>query len=137
FIRRAAAIVPQDMVANWLYGVAHQTALKEKQSAAMHFTRERPVIEMPEPRSGRQGRAQDLEELLDQELACLPDKYRAAIVLCHLEGRTRKEAAHHLKIPEGTFSTRLMTARKMLAKRLSRQGLAMTAGTFAMLLTQK
>src|SRR5438477_11089973 len=29
-IRRAASIVPREMVANWLYGVAYQTALKAR-----------------------------------------------------------------------------------------------------------
>src|SRR5260370_26525048 len=27
FVRKAASIVPKEMVDNWLYGVAHQTAL--------------------------------------------------------------------------------------------------------------
>src|SRR5947207_2597563 len=27
-VRKSASVVPRDMVANWLYGVAHQTALK-------------------------------------------------------------------------------------------------------------
>ena len=40
----------------------------------------------------------DLQPLLDQELSRLPDKYRVAIVLCDLEGKTRKEAA-----PKGTW----------------------------------
>src|SRR5262245_5506688 len=32
--RKAAAIAPREMVANWLYGVAHKTALKARQTAA-------------------------------------------------------------------------------------------------------
>src|SRR5438105_3294833 len=29
-VRKAESIVPRDMVANWLYGVAHQTAVKAR-----------------------------------------------------------------------------------------------------------
>jgi RNA polymerase sigma-70 factor (ECF subfamily) len=59
--------------------------------------------------------------LLDRELSLLPGKYRAAIVLCDLEGRTRKDAARLLKVPEGTLSSRLASGRHMLAKRLARR----------------
>jgi hypothetical protein len=71
--------------------------------------------------------------VLDQELTRLADKYRAAIVLCDLEGRTRKQAARQLKIPEGTLSSRLTTARRLLAKRLARRGLALPGGGLAAL----
>src|SRR6478736_3981478 len=48
-VRKAAFIVPREMVANWLYGVAHQTALKARATAARRKGRERQVIDMPEP----------------------------------------------------------------------------------------
>src|SRR5439155_12020117 len=76
----------------------------------------------------------DLRSRLDQELSRLPDKYRAVIVLCDLEGKTRKEAAQHFHLPEGTVATRLATARTMLAKRLARSGLAVSGGALATIL---
>jgi DNA-directed RNA polymerase specialized sigma24 family protein len=48
-VRKAASIVPRQMVANWLYGVAHQTALNARATAAKRKERERQVTEMPEP----------------------------------------------------------------------------------------
>src|SRR5262245_39479638 len=48
-VRKAASIVPRETVANWLYGVAHQTALKARATAARRRTRERQVAQMPEP----------------------------------------------------------------------------------------
>src|SRR5213592_259624 len=48
-VRKAASVVPREMVANWLYGVAHQTALKARATTAKRRARERQVTEMPEP----------------------------------------------------------------------------------------
>jgi len=83
---------------------------------------------MSQPQADVDAGWSELLPLLDQELNRLPDKYRAAIVLCELEGRPRKEAARQLGIPEGTLSSRLATGRRMLAKRLGRPGLALSAG---------
>ena len=54
---------------------------------------------------------QDMLPLLDQELSRLPDKYRVPIILCDLEGKTRKAAAKQLYLPEKTFSTWLARGR--------------------------
>jgi outer membrane protein assembly factor BamB len=69
-------------------------------------------------------------------LSRLPQKYRAVIVLCDLEGKTRREAARQFNLPEGTVATRLSTARTMLAKRLARHGLTASGGTLALMLSQ-
>jgi hypothetical protein len=74
--------------------------------------------------------------VLDQELSRLPDKYRQPLVLCELEGKSRKEVARQLRLPEGTLSSRLATARKMLAKRLTRHGLVLSGGALATVLAQ-
>jgi transposase len=69
----------------------------------------------------------DLQEVLDQELARLPDSYRLAIVLCDLEGLSRRAAAERLQWSERTLAGRLDRGRKMLARRLSRYGLSIPA----------
>ena len=61
---------------------------------------------MPEPATVEREIWDDLEPLLDQALSRLPDIYRAVIVLCDLEDKTRKEAARHLGLPEGTVGSR-------------------------------
>ena len=135
-LRKAASIMPREMFANWLYGVAHQTALKARQIAAKRRGRERQVIDMPEPKGVEQDRSHDLQLVLDQELSRLPDKYRAVIVLCDLQGKTHKEAARQLGVPEGTIASRKATARTKLAKRLARHGLALGGGSLAAALSQ-
>ena len=92
-VRKAASVAPREMVGNWLYGVAHRTALKARATAARRAARERQMAEMPEPAPAGEDRWADLLPLLDRELSRLPDKYRAVIVLCDLEGKTRTEVA--------------------------------------------
>jgi RNA polymerase sigma factor (sigma-70 family) len=135
-VRKAASIVQKEKVANWLYGVAHRTALKARAMTAKRGAREKPMAAMPEPALEQQELWSDLQPLLDQELSRLPDKYRSVIVLCELEGKTRKEAARHFNLPEGTVATRLTTARTMLAKRLARQGVTITGGGLAAMFSQ-
>jgi RNA polymerase sigma factor (sigma-70 family) len=133
-VRKAASIVPREMVANWLYGVANQTARKARGAGVRRRDREKQVTAVPEPAIHDEP-LDDLRPLLDRELSRLPDKYRSVIVLCDLEGKTRKEAARHFNLPEGTVATRLATARTMLARRLERSGLTVSGAALAALLT--
>jgi RNA polymerase sigma factor (sigma-70 family) len=135
-VRKAASIASPTLLANWLYGVAHQTALKARATAAKRRARERQVTPMPEPAATEPDLWNDLQPLLDQELSRLPDKYRVAIVLCDLEGKTRKEAARQLGVPDGTLAARLARGRVMLAKRLARHGLAVSGGALGAMLSQ-
>ncbi|HEX5271227.1 MAG TPA: sigma-70 family RNA polymerase sigma factor, partial [Gemmataceae bacterium] len=91
-VRKAASVAPRELVANWLYGVAHQAALHARRTAARRGARERQVTQMPDPAVTEPDPWDDLRPLLDAELSRLPDKYRAVVILCDLEGKTRKEA---------------------------------------------
>jgi RNA polymerase sigma factor (sigma-70 family) len=135
-VRKAASLVPREILASWLYGVAHRTALKARATAARRKCRERPLAKVPEPAATERETGRDLAQLLDKELSRLPDKYRVVIILCDLEGRTRKEAARQIRCPEGTVAGRLARGRAMLVKRLARCGLAVSGGALAMALSQ-
>jgi len=129
-VRKAASIASRELLANWLFGVAYNTALKAKAATAKRQLREKQVMAMPEPAVGKQDlRSDDLQAILDQELSRLPEKYRVPIVLCDLEGKTRKEAAGQLGCPEGSVSSRLARARVMLANRLIRKGIVLSSGS--------
>jgi RNA polymerase sigma factor (sigma-70 family) len=135
--RKAASVVSRELVANWLYGVAHKTALKARATTARRGAREKQVTAMPEPAPERQDLWDDLQPLLDEELSRLPDKYRAVIALCDLQGKTRKEVARQLRVPEGTVASRLAAARALLARRLARHGLPVSGAALAAVLSQQ
>jgi RNA polymerase sigma factor (sigma-70 family) len=131
-VRKAASIAQREAVGNWLYGVALQTALQARRSAARRRAREVQVTEMPDAEAPQE-RWADLQPLLDGELSRLPDHYRTVIVLCDLEGMTRKEAARQLGIPEGSVASRLARARTLLAKRLNQRGIVLPGSVAAVL----
>src|SRR5262249_47363328 len=131
-VRKAASIAQKELLGNWLYGTAYRAALEAR--AARQRVRERQVCPMPEPEAPLAEAWEDLRPVLDQELSRLPDKYRVPVVLCDLEGKTRREVARYLDIPEGTLSSRLATARRRLARQLDRHGLSLTGGALAAIL---
>jgi RNA polymerase sigma factor (sigma-70 family) len=130
-VRRAASVAPREMVANWLYGVASQTARKAKAMRAKKRTHEKQMIQMPEPVVQERDCGKDLHHQLHQALAGLPAKFRVSIILCYLEGKTRSEAARQLGVPEGTLAAWVARGRAMLAKRLARNGLVLSSGALA------
>jgi hypothetical protein len=76
----------------------------------------------------------ELSPILDQELKSLPQKYREVLILCDLEGNTRKQAAGLLGCPEGTVGGRLARGRVLLARRLCRKGIQLSGGALAAIL---
>ncbi|HZY84270.1 MAG TPA: sigma-70 family RNA polymerase sigma factor [Gemmataceae bacterium] len=129
-LAQRAGSVRGGSLASWLYGVAYRVCLRCRRSTSRRCVRERQVGQMPQPEVAP-AEPQDWRPLLDEELAALPEKYRAAVVLCDLEGKSRKEAARLLGLPEGTLSSRLAQARALLAGRLSRRGVALSGGALA------
>ena len=97
--RRAAMLTRKDLLGNWLYGVAYRTSLAARGKRSRQRSREIPMKDMPQSRVSPPSPNDDWLPLLDRELNRLPDKYRVAIVLCDLEGRTRHDVARHLFDP--------------------------------------
>ncbi len=136
-VRKAASLRSRELVGNWLYGVAYRTALKARTASARRRIKERQVPDMPDPHVETEDAWLDLLPLLDAALTHLPEKYRVPVVLCELEGRSRKDVAKQLGLPEGTLSSRLATARRMLAQRLKRQGVAFSVPALVALLSHQ
>jgi RNA polymerase sigma factor (sigma-70 family) len=130
--RKAGSVRRPEVLGNWLYGVAVRCARRAKAQAARRKAREQPVIDWPAPEAGPDWR--DVRPVLDEELARLPERLRAAVVLCELEGVPRPEAAARLGVPEGTLSSRLARGKEALRRRLVRRGVTLAAVGVGMVL---
>jgi RNA polymerase sigma factor (sigma-70 family) len=130
--RRAGSIGWSDSVGSWLHAVACRVARKAQVTAARRKRREREAAMTRSTNPIPESDWHDLRQVLDQELGRLPEKYRAPLVLCYLEGRTNEEAARQLGWPLGTVQGRLARARDLLRRRLTRRGLALSATTLAL-----
>jgi RNA polymerase sigma factor (sigma-70 family) len=130
-VRKAGSLACREIIGDWLHGVALRTALKARSAQGRRRGKER---QMARPEAVAADLAPEWHALLDQELQGLPEKYRVPIILCELEGRTHQEAARQLGCPIGTLSGRLSRARSLLARRLTRRGLSLSAGGLAGLL---
>ena len=118
---KAGKIGNRELLANWLYGVALRTALKARTRAFRRRKHERRAAESAIVQSIPREHDLDLHRALHEGIKALPEKYRAAIVLCHLEGMTREEAARLLNCPASTVGVRLMRARERLRAWLKRR----------------
>jgi RNA polymerase sigma factor (sigma-70 family) len=127
---KAPALATRAVLGDWLHGVAQRTALNARRAAARRRVKEqalaRPAVQAEAVRN-------DWLPLLDEELCRLPQKYRLPIVLCDLEGQTRREAAGQLGWPEGTVAVRLARGRALLAQRVLRSAQLLSAALPAVL----
>jgi RNA polymerase sigma factor (sigma-70 family) len=125
--RNAASIQKTEAVGSWLYRVAHRVATKAGVHMARQRAREREVgARLPREAPCEQG-WRELQEVLQEEVNRLPEKYRAPFVLCCLEGCSGAEAAALLGWRPGTVTSRLNEARLRLRQRLARRGVVLTA----------
>src|SRR5215510_6339455 len=85
--QKGATIQDLEMVGNWLYGVAHQTAVRMRTTAAKRGARERQMTEMPEPAAAGHDLGNDLRLLLDRALCRFSDIYLVGAVLCQRGSR--------------------------------------------------
>jgi RNA polymerase sigma factor (sigma-70 family) len=135
--RRAAAVRPRSAVGSWLYGVAYRTAVKARAVLARRRSREKQVDAMPEPPASTppEDLWSDIRPVIDEELARLPERLRLPVVLCDLEGRPQRQVARHLGVSQPALAGRLASARRLLAGRLTRRGVALSGGALAAVLT--
>jgi RNA polymerase sigma factor (sigma-70 family) len=125
--RKAASRGWHESVANWLYEVAHRLAAELRGRTVRRQVREKEAGAMRRSECLPEADGNDLAQILDGELWRLPERYRAPLLLCYLEGKTRDEAARHLGCPLGTLKHRLERGREVLRGRLLRRGVTLSA----------
>ena len=114
----------------WLHRVAIRVAVRARAKAQRRRAAERRAAR-PEDLPGGDEGLSDLGRVLDEEIDRLPGRFRAAIVLCDVQGLTHEQAARHLGCPVGTVKSRLARGRERLRHRLTRRGVAPHAGAIA------
>ena len=141
-VRKAAGISWRESVSPWLAAVARRLAIHARSGAARQRGRELTVTALLGKSSEQDSRLpecyhplvepsaevehRELRRVLDDELLRLPEKYRAPVVLCDLEGHTREEAARRLGWPSGSMSRRLDRGRNLLRRRLTHRGVVLS-----------
>jgi RNA polymerase sigma factor (sigma-70 family) len=133
-VRKATGLRLHGTLGNWLYGVACRTARHARYAGIKRRAKE---AAMPARTETAEDARAELLPYLDRELERLPEKYRSVIVLCELQGKTRREAARLLRCPEGTVASRRARGLALLAKRLARHGSAVTSGALAVALSER
>lgn len=136
---RAVRLAAEDSLGPWLYGVSLRLARRARAEGVRRLRTTRsidglePIDDSLSPDPCEQA---DLKAALDAEIARLPVRYRAVVMLCYLEGLSRQQAARRLRCPVGTVDCRLHRARLRLRSGLIRSGLTTVAGALAGMLEQ-
>ena len=125
--RRAGRVRWKESVTGWLYKVAFRTAIRLRASIAKRRETALRGDEMSTDESWKRLGDWSAEQALIDEIAHLPPPYRDPILLCRLEGRSRREAAEESGCSEDAVKGRLQRGRRMLLMRLALRGVAFSA----------
>jgi RNA polymerase sigma factor (sigma-70 family) len=136
-VRKAGSLDRRGPLGNWLYGVAYRTAMKAKVNAARRQARERQAGSMQPAPSHAEAQWRELRVVIDEELNRLPNKYRAPLLLCYVQGKTNQQAARELGWPSGSMSRRISRGRQILRDRLLRRGILLSPALLFTLLPKK
>ncbi len=124
-VRKAGSLWVRDSIAPWLYRVALRAASQARREAKRRRQIERRAGELRAARTSS-ATTDDSIEVLHREIDRMPERHRAVIVICDLEGHSYEEAARHLRCPVGTVRSRLARARERLREGLARRGVVPT-----------
>ena len=135
-MRKAGSLSRPEQLAGWLFQVAYRTARRARFTRLRRRSHELPLPDVAVESPIAEIVWRELQPIFDEEVTRLPEKLRLPVVMCFLEGRTKRSAARSLGWAEGTFSCRLQQARELLRTRLTRRGVTLSAGAMTMALFQ-
>ncbi len=121
FVRRMNSIRSKESVGSWLHCVAQRIALRTRSQAAKRRSLERKATIMHGKHPIDEVSCQELRTALDEEIGSLPEKCRAPLFFCYLEGKSYDRAAQELGCTKISLSRRLARARELLQRRLTRR----------------
>jgi RNA polymerase sigma factor (sigma-70 family) len=123
--RKAATIRDSNSVAGWLQTVAVRLSHKSRARTARRHQKEttgaaHEASVEPEDISWREAC-----QILQEEIAQLPEELRLPIILCLFQGQTQEDAARQLALNSRTVKDRLRRGRELLRSRLVRRGVTL------------
>jgi RNA polymerase sigma-70 factor (ECF subfamily) len=113
---------PEHAFSTWIYRIATNHILDHQRRRR----RERLHVEVPEtlpdpgPPPSEGAERDQLSQRVRRLLPLLDEKYRAALILMHVEGKKVEEIAVIIGVPAGTVKTRLARGRERLAEIIRR-----------------
>lgn len=121
-LRKAGSVRKCASLGSWLYGVACRVAGRAR-------ARRGRTVGLPDLPHEDEGPAEvaarrEMTALLYEEVGRLPERYRAPLVLCSLEGKTCEEAARELRWPRSSVAYRLRRGHELLRRRMQQRGVA-------------
>ncbi len=136
---KAGTLRVADSLGPWLYRVANRVAARARADRRRRSDRERSGGSMPEvePAAGDAPDRDEVPRVVHEELARLPERLRAPIVLCYLEGMTHDGAAQQLGCPVGTVRSRMARARALLHRRIARRGIVTASAAIGAVLASQ
>src|SRR5262249_50249293 len=135
--RKAGSI--NESLAGWLYQLAHnisreaRRANQRRQARQCRNSREYGLRSQPTPDPLAEVTPREMQNVLQEELAKLPEQYRTPLVLSYLEGKTGDEIARIAGYSRGTFKNRLQRGRELLRQRLARRGFGLSGAALGTL----
>lgn len=123
--QRAARVTAP--VGGWLYRVAYSRSLNARRNKATR--REYENKASPEKIASEEATWAQLEPLIDDAIAALPDEQRLPIILHFLEQKSQGEVARELEIDQSTVSRRIGLGIETLRQRLKESGVDVSVAT--------
>jgi RNA polymerase sigma factor (sigma-70 family) len=130
-MRKAPSLVCCQRLGGYLYTVAFRLALRVRAREARRRWCETQAARRRNEAENHATPAGDLDVALEEELQKLPERHRAPLVLCYLEGKTNEQAAQILGCPRGSMGARLTRARERLRDCLARRGFVTSSAVVA------
>ncbi len=110
--RKIGSCGSRGQLTSWLYQITRRHVANKRRLA--WFRRVRPTERLPD--QAFTGVERELELGVRACLDTLPDAQREVLVLCEIEGHSRRQIAALTGLPEGTVASRLRLAKKAFAR---------------------
>ena len=114
----------------WFYRILYNlcmSAITRKRERPRQFTEHEEealdtvLADQDEPSALERMEEEELQAMITEEVGCLPEKFKSAVLLFYVEGLSYDEMAEVLQLPLGTVKTNLFRGRNLLRRQVLRR----------------